>query len=128
MLTNAIGSEVGFYAAKAFDLIAPAIDAALDAPDEAPAQDAAWERYTGVYDSIWGQVAIVPWEDGLAMLELESRDPAKDMLRLQHVGEHTFRRVREDDESLGETVFFELGEQGTVQRFKRHSIWLNKLR
>jgi len=128
VLTNAIGAEPGFYAAKAFDLIAAAIDAVRDAPDEAPAQNAAWDRYTGVYDSIWGQVAIVQWEDGLAMLELESRDPARDMMRLQHAGEHTFRRVREDDDSLGETVYFELGEDGTVRRFKRHSIWMTKLR
>jgi hypothetical protein len=25
-------------------------------------------------------------------------------------------------------VYFELGEDGTVRRFKRHSIWMNKLR
>ncbi len=128
VLTNTIGSAPGFYAAKAFDLIAPAIEEALDAPDEAPARNPDWERYTGVYDNIWGQVAIVPWEDGLAMLELESRDPAKSMMRLQHVGEHTFRRVRKDDESLGETVYFEVGADGAVRRFKQHSIWMNKLR
>ncbi|NGX15813.1 serine hydrolase domain-containing protein [Wenzhouxiangella sp. XN24] len=128
VLTNTIGSEPGFYAAKAFDLIAPAIESALDAPDEAPARNAEWLRYTGVYDNIWGQVAIVPWQDGLALLYLGSRDPAKDMVRLRHVGEHTFRRVRNDDDSLGETVYFEPGEDGTVRRFKRHSIWMNKLR
>ena len=128
VLTNTIGSAPRFYAAKAFDLIAPAIEAARKAPDEAPARNAEWARYTGVYDSIWGQVAIVPWEDGLALLELQSRDPAQDLVRLQHVGEHTFRRVRKDDESLGETVYFELGEDGAVRRFQRHSIWMNKLR
>jgi CubicO group peptidase (beta-lactamase class C family) len=128
VLTNTIGSEPGFYAAKAFDLIAPAIDAARKAPDEAPARNTDWDRYTGVYDSIWGQVAIVPWQDGLALLELESRNPAEDMMRLQHVGEHTFRRVREDDDSLGETVYFEVGDDGRVRRFQRHSIWMNKLR
>ncbi|NGP53201.1 hypothetical protein G6N75_06750 [Thioalkalivibrio sp. XN8] len=93
MLTNSIGSEPGFYAAKAFDLVAPAIDTARKALGEAPARNTDWDRYTGVYDNIRGQVAIVPWQDGLAMLELGSRDPANDMVRLEHVGEHTFRRA-----------------------------------
>lgn len=128
VLTNAIGAEVGFYAAKAFDLVAPPIEAARKAPDKAPARTAELRRYAGIYDSIWGQVAVVPWEDGLALLDLASRDPAKSMTRLQAVGEHTFRRVRKDDESLGETVYFEIGPDGTVQRFQQHSIWMNKVR
>ena len=128
VLTNAIGADVGLYAARAFDLIAPAIEAARKAPDKAPARDGDRDRYTGVYDSIWGQVAVVQWDDGLAMLELESRDPAKSMARLQPTGEHTFRRVRTDDESLGETVYFEVDADGAVQRFQQHSIWMNKVR
>jgi CubicO group peptidase (beta-lactamase class C family) len=128
VLTNAIGANVGFYAARAFDLIAPAIEAARKAPDKAPARDGDRDRYTGVYESIWGQVAVVPWEDGLAMLGLASRDPAQSMVRLQPAGEHTFRRVRTDDESLGETVYFEVDADGTVRRFQQHSIWMNKVR
>lgn len=128
VLTNAIGADVGLYAARAFDLIAPAIEAARKAPEKAPARDGERDRYTGVYDSIWGQVAVVQWDDGLAMLELESRDPAQSMVRLQPAGEHTFRRVRKDDESLGETIYFEVDADGTVRRFQQHSMWMNKVR
>ena len=36
--------------------------------------------------------------------------------------------MRKDDDSLGETVYFELGPDGTVKHFQRHSIWMNKVR
>lgn len=123
VLTNTIGSSPGQYAAKAFDLIQPALQSALDSPDDAPVRDGSLARYAGVYGSIWGQTVVVPWKDGLAMLYLNSSSPADDMARLQHVEGHTFKRVREDDESLGETVRFELGDDGTARRFNRHSIW-----
>jgi len=123
VLTNAIGSSPGHYAAKAFDLIQPALQAALDSPEDAPVRDGSLARYAGVYGSIWGQTVVVPWKDGLAMLNLASSNPADDMDLLQHVEGNIFRRLREDDESLGETVRFELGDDGIARRFNRHSIW-----
>ena len=87
------------------------------------------ERYTGVYDTIWGQVAILPWEDGLAVLDLASRDPKEALSKLKPAGEHTFRRVRKDDEDIpGETFEFEVAEDGTVTRFMQHSNWFTKIR
>lgn len=128
VLTNAIGAETGFYASKAFDLIGPAVTAAADKPQEKVARDPGFDRYCGVYDNIWGQTAIVRWGESLAELDLDTRDPKKDLIKLKHVGEHTFRRIRDDDKSLGETVVFELAEDGTVRRFQQHSIWTVKVR
>jgi CubicO group peptidase (beta-lactamase class C family) len=128
VLSNAIGAEVHFYAARAFDLLGPAVAAALGAPADLPPRDPALERYTGVYASIWGQDAVVRWGDGLAILDLRSRDPKNDMEQLRRTGEHTFRRVRGDDGSLGETVYFEVGEDGAVRRFQQHSIWQDRVR
>jgi CubicO group peptidase (beta-lactamase class C family) len=128
VLSNAIGAEVGFYAAKALDLVGPAVSAALDAPGDAPERDAGLDRYTGVYDSIWDQAAVVRWGDGLAILDLTSRDPRNDLQVLRRTGEHAFQRVRSDDQSPGETVVFEVGEDGAVRRFQQHSIWLDKVR
>jgi CubicO group peptidase (beta-lactamase class C family) len=127
VLTNTIGAPPGHYAAQAFELIQPALQAALDTPDDAPARDGSLDRYVGVYSSIWGQTAVVPWNDGLALLDLASAAPAEDLERFQHVEGETFRRVREDDESLGETVRFELGEDGKARRFNRHSIWEERI-
>jgi CubicO group peptidase (beta-lactamase class C family) len=125
VLTNTIGSSPGTYAGRAFDLVGPAIARALESPDDAPERDGRLARYAGVYGSIWGQTVIVPWNDGLAMLNLDAADPAESMQRLQHIEETTFRRVRDDDESLGETVRFEIDEDGKASRFQRHSIWVD---
>jgi hypothetical protein len=127
VLTNAIGSSPGHYAAKAFDLIQPALQSALDSPDDAPVRDGSLARYASVYGSIWGQTVVVPWKDGLAMLNLASSNPADDMERLKHVEDHTFQRVRGDDESLGETIQFEMDDDGSARRFSRHSIWKERL-
>jgi len=127
VLTNTIGSSPGQYAAQAFELIQPVLQRALDTPDDAPARDGSLARYAGVYGSIWGQTVVVPWAEGLAMLDLASSTPAEDMARLQHVEGNTFRRVRDDDESLGETIRFEMGEDGIARRFNRHSIWEERL-
>lgn len=123
VLTNAIGSSPGHYAAQAFELIQPALQRALDAPGDAPVRDGSLERYVGVYSSIWGQTAVVPWNEGLALLDLASSTPAKNLERFQHVEGDTFRRIREGDASPGETLRFELGEDGQARRFNRHSIW-----
>ncbi len=129
VLTNAIGSEVKFYTAKAFDLIGPAIEKALKEPGKVPERDPALDRYTGVYDSIWGQSAIVRWEDGLAAVSLEERELEGALVKLKKTGDHVFRRVREDDEDqLGEEFVFDPAEDGTVTRYKQHSNWYRKVR
>lgn len=125
VLTSTIGSTPGAYAAQAFAVIAPVIEEALDA--EAPFErDDAFAAYAGVYESIWGQTLIVTWEDGLAALELETSTPAESMEVLRHVSGNTFRRERSDG-SLGETVVFELDQDGTSRRMKRHSIYMERL-
>jgi len=128
VLTNCIGSERLFYTAKAFDLIGPAIEKALEDPDGAPERDRNLDLYVGIYDSIWGQNAIIRWEDGLAELLLWSRDPKGALTRLKRTGDHTFRRIREDDGELGETFTFDVSDDGTVSRYKQHSSWYVKVR
>ncbi len=128
VLTNAIGSAVEFYAEKAAELIGPAIDEATQDPDGAPARDAGLDRYVGIYDSAWGQVSVLRWKDGLASLWLPTRDPKEDLVELKQVTDHIFRRVRTDDESLGEEFVFEIAEDGRVLRLKQHSNWYVRVR
>jgi CubicO group peptidase (beta-lactamase class C family) len=128
VLTSAIGSPVGFYAEKAADLLVPAITAANADPDGAPERDPELDRYVGVYESSWGQAAILHWEDGLAVMGLDTRDPKEAIYKLKKTGEHTFRRVRKDDESLAEEFVFDLDEGGAVTRFTSHSNWMTKIR
>jgi hypothetical protein len=128
ILSNAIGTEVDLYVEQAVALIGPAVKEARDDPGGAPERDPELDRYVGIYDSDWGQEAIVRWEDGLAMLSLGTRNPGKGMQKLKKTGEHSFRRVRKDDESLGETVTFEVNEEGAVTRVLQHSNWSVKVR
>jgi hypothetical protein len=131
VLSNAIGAEVGFYARQAFELIGPAVASALDDPQGAPAREASLDSYVGVYESAWGQAAIVRWQDGLAELWLSTRSPSDALTKLRRVGEpadHTFRRVRDDDGSLGETYLFEVDDEGRATRFKQHSNWMVRLK
>jgi len=128
VLTSAIGSPVGFYAEKAVDLLVPAIQAATSSPNDVPEHDPELDRYVGIYDSSWSQTAILHWKGGLAVMGLRTRDPEEALFKLQKTGEHTFRRVRKDDESLGEEFVFEVDENGAVTRFTSHSNWMTKVR
>jgi CubicO group peptidase (beta-lactamase class C family) len=128
VLTNAIGSAVELYAEKAAELIGPAIDEATQDPEGAPARDAGLDRYLGIYDRAWGQASVLRWKGSLAYLWLPSRDPKADLIELKQVRDHVFRRVRTDDESLGEEFVFEVAEDGRVLRLKQHSNWQVKVR
>jgi CubicO group peptidase (beta-lactamase class C family) len=123
VLSNAIGTEVDHYVEKAVELIGPAVEEAKRDPYGASERDSNLDRYVGIYDSIWGQEAVVSWGEGLAMISLRTRNPKANLEKLKKVGDHTFRRVRDDDESLGETVIFDVGDDGTATRFKQHSNW-----
>jgi CubicO group peptidase (beta-lactamase class C family) len=121
VLTNAIGADVGSWAAEGIGILGPAVTGAREADETPEPRDPAFDRYVGTYDTVWGRFAIVRWKDGLAVVDLDSRDPFDDLPRLQHVEGHTFRRVRSDDESPGEAWRFEVDEQGRVLSVTSHS-------
>ncbi len=58
---------------------------------------------------------------------LGTRNPKEAIYKLKKTGDHTFRRVRKDDESLGEEFVFEIDENGNVTRFTSHSNWMTKV-
>jgi CubicO group peptidase (beta-lactamase class C family) len=120
VLANAQAVAVHNWAQRLYDIVAPAVKTAreggkADAPEDL-------KRYAGAYSVFpWGgEVAVVPWKDGLAMVDIPSDDPVKDMTKLKKTGEHTFRRVRKDD-TLGEEIVFEMGADGRPARFTRHN-------
>ena len=121
VLSNAIGAEVSLYAARAIEIIAPALDKAREASDPPSERDPEFNRYVGTYDTVWGRFAIVRWKDGLAVVDLDQRDPFDDLPTLKHVEGHTFRRVRSDDESLGEAWRFVVDADGRVLSVTSHS-------
>jgi CubicO group peptidase (beta-lactamase class C family) len=122
VMANAQGVDVNQWAQRLYDIVAPAIRDAVKDPGKGKATDPSLRRYVGTYDvQPWaGEVAIVPWEEGLAMIELPTMDPVEGMDRFRKVGENRFRRIRKDD-SLGEEIVFELGPDGRATRFTQHS-------
>ena len=128
VLSNAIGTDVGLYAAKAIEIIAPALKEARDAEEPPPERDPGFDRYTGTYDTVWGRFAVVRWKDGLAAVDLDSRNPFDDLTTLRHVEDHVFRRVRSDDETLGEAWVFEVDENGEAISVTSHSNPARRLR
>jgi hypothetical protein len=128
-MANALGVESGKWAQRLYDIVGPAVRAATKEPGKAKLPDADLRRYAGTYsDSPWGgETVILPWDDGLALVDIPTVDPAKDLVRLRKTGEHTFRRVRKD-EALGEEVVFDMGPDGRPTRFKRHSNYSPRVR
>ncbi len=124
-MANAQDVDSEMYAKGLYDIVGPVAAAAAKeksggkAPD---AGDGSLDAYTGSYADTFSntETAIVRWEDGLAMLSLPTEEPMKALRKLRRVGEHTFRRVRKD-ETLGETVVFEIGPDGRAVRFVHHS-------
>ncbi|MEE9125451.1 MAG: serine hydrolase [candidate division NC10 bacterium] len=127
-MANAQGVDARRWAQRLYDIVAPAIRTAVKEPGKVKAPEPELRRYAGTYSTQpWGgEIAILPWEDGLAMLALPTMDPVKKMVKLKKVGEHTFRRVHKD-ETLREEIVFEIGPDGQPTRFKWHSNYYPKV-
>ena len=123
VLTNAIGSDVSLYSRKAAAILGPAVKKLSTCADDLPARNPEFEKYVGVYDSVWGRLAIVFWGDGLASVDLDSSAVDLDdwVSPLKHIEGNVFRRVRSDDKSLGEEWVFAVGADGQVESVTSHS-------
>jgi CubicO group peptidase (beta-lactamase class C family) len=122
VLTNASGVDVEGWAEHVREILAPALKAASKEPGKGKTPAPELRKFAGTYSGApWGgETFVLPWEDGLAMLSLPSRQPMKDLIKLKKTGDLTFRRIRKDD-TLGEEIVFALGPDGKATRFTRHS-------
>lgn len=119
---NASGVNAGRFTENAHRILGPAVAEARDTASPAPSPDTAFQRYVGTYSTHpWGgETAVLFWKDGLAMVDLPTDGPMEALQELEHVEDHTFRRVR-DDGTLGETVRFEVNASGAVRAMIHHS-------
>jgi len=125
-MTNASGVSSSMFTRRAQEILGPAIEAAVEnAEDEEPTiADSSWEElqpYLGTYDeSPWSQESgVIVWKGELAVVSLASNDPLGSMMKLKKTGEHTFRRVRDDD-TLGEEIRFDIGPDGRADKMWQH--------
>ncbi len=63
-----------------------------------------------------------------AVFELPSAKPFNEMLLFKFVSHDTFRRLRKDDDSLGEELRFERDSSSKVIRLIRHDNFKTKMK
>ena len=63
---------------------------------------------------------VLRWEGSLAMFWLPTNDPMEDLVKLKHIENATFSRVRDDGE-LCEEILFETEPDGSATGLLRHS-------
>jgi CubicO group peptidase (beta-lactamase class C family) len=120
-MVNALGVNAQQWTNRMYDIVAPAVKAAVKEPGKAKPAAPDLDRYLGSFESSFGgETAVVRWEGGLAVLDLPTMEPLKNLVKLKQVGEHRFRRVRKDD-TLGEEFTFEMGPDNRPLRLKHFS-------
>jgi CubicO group peptidase (beta-lactamase class C family) len=123
-LTNADDASPGLFARQALAVVGSAVAASRPVPAP-PAMTAppegGWQRYLGTYTDPWDWEIRVTILDGALVLYESSYPPDADPMgavtRLVPTGEHTFRLPD------GETLRFELDEEGKVKRMYRRADW-----
>jgi hypothetical protein len=114
-MTNGRRVSASGFARTAYDIVAPAIRAAVEDPDAGDPPDSVLERFTGLYSRPLGTESVVlTWEGQLLVIGLPTSDPLGAMTRLKHVEGGSFRRVRGDGD-LGEEFLFEEDTDGTMR-------------
>ncbi|MGH7504957.1 MAG: serine hydrolase domain-containing protein [Longimicrobiales bacterium] len=116
-MANAQGVDTNDFVQAMYRILAPALRAAAKDSSATPApRDTMLARYVGNYATGFsGEVAVFEWEDGLATVGLPTMAPERNMSRLRKTGDHTFRRIRDNDD-LAEALVFEMGADGRAER------------
>ena len=127
-MSNAVNADTRLFVRRAYEIVSPAVAAALNSPGEGKPSDPDLARFQGWYQSPFGrEFHVLPWEGSLALLPLPTANPLGELTKLERVGGHTFRRIREGG-ALGEEIDFEVGRDGAVTRYRRHSNYLTRVR
>lgn len=127
-MSNAMGVDTRSFTQMAHEILSPAIEKALESPGKGKVASSELDKYTGLYRSAWGEEAVLTWEGDLAVVSTPTRDPLESLTKLKHIEGSVFRRVRDNDEGLGEEWVFELDAQGRVLRLKQHGNYSEKVR
>ncbi|MBL1214904.1 MAG: serine hydrolase [Ignavibacteriae bacterium] len=126
-LANASGVSVGQLAQTAYKIVASVLEGNSD--ETKLIMDESLKKYIGTYSyETWGgEGAIIPWEGGLALLDLPTSSPLDNLSKLKHIKNNTFKRVRDDGE-LGEEIIFISDENGNVVSYYQHSNYWKKIK
>ena len=116
IMINAQGVNPYKYCDAIFDLMNKVIT------EDTAAKNIDLAVYSGRYDNYaWsGEIIVMPYKGKLVMLGLPEDKPAESISVFQYIQGDSFRRVRPDDNSLGEELRFEKNQNGEITR-----MWLN---
>jgi CubicO group peptidase (beta-lactamase class C family) len=104
---------------RAFEWVAPAINAATTPAGKPNRPAAAWRKYVGLYRDPWEDTEVLVLDGELALIRPTDADPLFFRARLLPVGPHTFRLDGGDPfAEHGELVVFETDRSGSVTRMK----------
>ena len=107
--------------------VGAALEAIRSDPGGGTARPASLAEYEGLYESNWGESAILRWDDGLISVGLPTGDPVNAMTKLRRESDDTFRRVRDDGEP-GEAYIFQRDESGAIESYTVHGNFSRKVR
>jgi CubicO group peptidase (beta-lactamase class C family) len=128
VLTNGMGTYPAGIAAQLMTIVGPAVGDAGGEKAPPMGSDPSLERCAGLYRWAWGEIVVVPWQDGLAAVAVPTDDPLGDLMRLKRVEGNSFRRVRSDGDDPGEWWVFEPDADGRIERVRWHQNYLRKVR
>lgn len=129
-LTNSSGVSSWKYAQRACEIVAPAVADALAAPGTAKEPDPALKKYEGTYSSYpWGgEVAVLIWRDGLAIVNLPTNNPRAELEMLEHIEGGRFRVIGGNGEPAAEETVFAVDGGGKVTGMWNESNFKPKVR
>ena len=61
------------------------------------------------------------------MFGVPANTPADDIGEYKYIKKDTFRRIRKDDQALGEELIFERDETGKIKNVRSFSHYMNKI-
>jgi len=126
-MVNAMGVDPNDFVLQMIKILSPALQKIKDSPGQGKAADPTLQKFTGLYRSAWGEVAVIVWDDGLAAVELPGGNPLEGMEKMKWVEGLRFQRIRSNGEP-GEEITFEAAPDGRVLRFKQHGNYTDKVR
>jgi CubicO group peptidase (beta-lactamase class C family) len=123
IMINAQGTDPYKYADAIFDLLNKNI------PEDPTTKDVDMKVFSGRYDNYawWGESIVMPYKGKLVVFGIPTDKPADNFTLFQYVGGDKFRRIRPDDDSLGEDMRFERNQSGQVTKFWWTGNYKNKI-
>ena len=126
-MISAQGASPDDVWSKMMSTVGAALESIHGDPGGGTARPAALAEYEGLYESNWGETAILRWDDSLISVGVLSNNPVEAMSKLRQTGDDTFQRVRDDGE-LGEAYIFQRDDSGAIESYTVHGNYSRKVR